>query len=246
MMPVATPPLCVPLDWDCRFFSRKIARLNRDALDDPAASGVEAQCAAQGIEWLYFIARSDDPTTAVVAQRHGYLLVDLRLTFTRPTEPLPPAPSVPVRRATAEDLPVLRAIARGAHTDTRYYFDPRVPRERCDALYERWVEASLEGFADAVLVTGAPGQPTGYVTCKLDRAAKTGNIGLIATAPDARGKGLGRALVEGAIRWMAEQGATTMNVVTQGRNVVAQRLYQRAGYVTADLSLYYHRWFTPE
>jgi ribosomal protein S18 acetylase RimI-like enzyme len=33
-----------------------------------------------------------------------------------------------------------------------------------------------------------------------------------------------------------------VSVVTQGRNVAAQRLYQRAGFVTASTQLWYHRW----
>ena len=28
-----------------------------------------------------------------------------------------------------------------------------------------------------------------------------------------------------------------------GRNLAAQRLYQRSGFVTASLQLWYHRWF---
>jgi len=35
-------------------------------------------------------------------------------------------------------------------------------------------------------------------------------------------------------------------VVTQGRNLAAQRLYQRNGFVTASLQLWYHRWFPRE
>jgi hypothetical protein len=35
----------------------------------------------------------------------------------------------------------------------------------------------------------------------------------------------------------------TATVVTQGRNVAAQRTYQGAGYRTSRTSLWFHRWF---
>jgi hypothetical protein len=31
--------------------------------------------------------------------------------------------------------------------------------------------------------------------------------------------------------------------VTQGRNLAAQRLYQRTGFLIRDLQLWYHKWY---
>jgi hypothetical protein len=36
-----------------------------------------------------------------------------------------------------------------------------------------------------------------------------------------------------------------VNVVTQGRNSKAQRLYERCGFLTRSVQLWYHRWFMP-
>jgi hypothetical protein len=36
-----------------------------------------------------------------------------------------------------------------------------------------------------------------------------------------------------------------VQVITQGRNYAAQRLYQRAGFVTRKTELWYHKWFHP-
>ena len=68
-------------------------------------------------------------------------------------------------------------------------------------------------------------------------------IGLIAIAAGHQGRGLGRLLVEHSLEWARHAGAQVMTVVTQGRNVPAQRLYQRCGFVTASFELWYHRWF---
>ena len=151
-------------------------------------------------------------------------------------------------------------MASTSHRDTRFYSDAHFPRPLCDALYARWIQASCEGFADAVLVIGPAGAPLGYVTCHLDtpppgrpapaeardahdHPPRGGRIGLIAVGEDARGRGLGPLLVRAAVDWLGGHGAAAVSVVTQGRNVAAQRLYQRCGFLTRDLHLYYHKWF---
>jgi RimJ/RimL family protein N-acetyltransferase len=46
-----------------------------------------------------------------------------------------------------------------------------------------------------------------------------------------------------ALQWFADQGMDSMEVVTQGRNVAAQRLYQKCGFATKEVQLWYHHWF---
>jgi dTDP-4-amino-4,6-dideoxy-D-galactose acyltransferase len=140
----------------------------------------------------------------------------------------------------------LRHLAAASHRDTRFHFDAHFPRPLCDALYAHWIQASCEGYADAVLVAGPEGAPVGYVTCHLDRASggvPEGRIGLIGVAESARGQGLGPQLVRQALTWFADHGAASVSVVTQGRNVAAQRLYQRCGFLTRDVHLFYHKWY---
>jgi hypothetical protein len=42
---------------------------------------------------------------------------------------------------------------------------------------------------------------------------------------------------------LEDRGAATVSVVTQGRNVRAQRIYQQFGMRTRSLELWYHRWW---
>ena len=147
-----------------------------------------------------------------------------------------------VRESQPGDIPGLRSIARISHRDTRFYHDPNFPTARCDTLYETWIERSCQGYADRVLVAEASGQPVGYVSCHLDNATD-GRIGLLAVGENARGGGAGRELVRECLRWFAQHSRTRVTVVTQGRNVGAQRFYQKCGFVTGGLKLRYHRWF---
>ena len=95
------------------------------------------------------------------------------------------------------------------------------------------------------LVVESEGLEVGYVTCHLKKDAKAqqGEIGLLAIGEEARGKGFGSCLVAAALDWFGEHGARQVSVVTQGRNVAAQKLYQRSGFVTDSVALWYHKWF---
>jgi ribosomal protein S18 acetylase RimI-like enzyme len=158
-------------------------------------------------------------------------------------------PPVPVRPATVADLPRLRRIAAASHRDSRFHHDPRFDRRRCDALYAGWIETSCADPAGVVLVAAAAaadpaGPPAGYVTGTIGEHGE-GRIGLFAVAAEARGRGVGGALVAAALDWFAGRGADPVSVVTQGRNVRAQRLYQRFGMRTRSVELWFHRWWPP-
>jgi dTDP-4-amino-4,6-dideoxy-D-galactose acyltransferase len=137
----------------------------------------------------------------------------------------------------------LAAIARISHRDTRFYFDREFSNDRCDDLYETWIRNSCAGYADAVLVADA-GQTAGYITCHLDSNSE-GRIGLVAIGSSFQGQHLGSELVNAALNWFATKGVSRVSVVTQGRNVAAQRLYQVCGFRTASTRVVYHRWFEP-
>jgi dTDP-4-amino-4,6-dideoxy-D-galactose acyltransferase len=236
-------PICTYLDWDSRFFERRIARLNRHRLDEARLNEVLTWCQTNRVDCLYFLADSDDTQTSLLAGRNAFLHTDVRLTFARAlTEsgPLTPAGGS-VRLARPGDLAALKAIARTGHRDTRFYFDAHFEPAKCDLLYETWIENSFSGFAQAILVADVDAEAVGYITCGFQGAES--QIGLLAVADKFQGMGLGKQLVEGFLAWSVEQGACRATVVTQGRNVRAQRLYQRMGFLTASFQLWYHRWF---
>jgi ribosomal protein S18 acetylase RimI-like enzyme len=110
-------------------------------------------------------------------------------------------------------------------------------------LYETWIEKSLSGYAQAVLVMGEPGQPEGFVTCHTNMLEAKGLIGLVGVSRSARGRGVGQALVLESLHWFAVQGMASAEVVTQGRNIPAQRLYQKCGFAIKEVKLWYHQWF---
>jgi dTDP-4-amino-4,6-dideoxy-D-galactose acyltransferase len=239
---------CDLLEWDSGFFGLRIARIAGGHLDEAAAERVLSWCEAHAVDCVYFLAVSDDAVTSRTAEDRGFRLVDIRVSLGRslPRDAAAgPALPTSIRPFEAADLIELRAFARKNHRDSRFYFDPGFPEALCDALYETWIEKSCNGYADAVLVAEHDGRPAGYITCDLT-AVGEGQIGLVGVGPEHRGRGIGRELVDGALGWFEARHASRVRVVTQARNVGAQRLYHRCGFLVESVELWYHHWLRRE
>jgi dTDP-4-amino-4,6-dideoxy-D-galactose acyltransferase len=235
--------ICSYLEWDSSFFGSRIARLQRGRLDAATLNEALVWCRDNHIDCLYFLADADHAATVRLAESDGFQLTDVRMTLKRAigeADALTP-PSDGIRLAREQDLTALRAIARMAHHDSRFYFDEHFDREKCDLLYQTWIENSFHGFAQAVLVAEVEGRAAGYLTCHLK--GMESQIGLVGIAAEYQGRGLGSRLIRHSLSWSREQGATRAVVVTQGRNLAAQRLYQRNGFISSSLQLWYHLWF---
>lgn len=240
-------PILRLLEWDTNFFGMRIARLLSGTLSSDLAARAENWCAENRIDCLYFLAGTQDAETIFLAERYKYSLVDIRLTLSwhnisRAAAVQNHAPHE-IRPARAEDIGILKVIAGDIYTDTRFYFDRHFPRELCARLYETWIEESYKGYAQAVFVVQYQGQAAGYITCHV--YSDHGQIGLLGISSSARKLGLGAGLIHAALDWFAAQDLKTVSVITQGRNIAAQRLYQQCGFLTERCELWYHRWFNP-
>lgn len=237
---------CELLTWDTDFFGRRIAHVNSHTLDADTMQAVLDWCARQQIDCLYFLAASDDALTVRLAEECGFRLQDVRTTLDR-SLPAPPAGPLPagmlLRPAAAGDGDALRAIARTAYVLSRFYNDPCFSEAESSRMYEVWIARSIGDYAELALVAELEGCPVGYITGHL-RPGNVGEIGLVGVAKEARGRQVGPAMVAAALEWFTAQGMARVTVVTQGRNIGAQRLYQKAGFMTQSVQLWYHKWFT--
>jgi GNAT superfamily N-acetyltransferase len=238
--------VCERLPWDSAFFGVPVARVGGGTIDTEICGNVIEWCSSEAIRLLYFLADDHVPSWAV-ASNAGFRLVDIRveMVLDRTWPRLPAAATVAgvlLREATTRDLEDLLPIAESVHTDSRFFADTTVPRDRAQALFAYWLRRSVErAIADVVFVADLDGRAVAYLTAKV--ADGVGNIGLVGVGEPARGRGVGLALVQRALEWFVASGAREVNVVTQGRNIMAQRVYQRCGFLTRSTRLWFHRWF---
>jgi ribosomal protein S18 acetylase RimI-like enzyme len=239
-----------PLTWDSEFFAVPIARITEPSLDDAVAAAVLREARQVGLRCLYFEADPHDLTTVITAERNGFHLVDVRVVLEyvfadRETsvEQMPTVCELAIQPGRESDLPCLEAIAVGIGHLSRYAFDPEFRSGDGERLYREWIKNAFYGLADVVLVARFANDgdaAVGLIACA--NANKIAHIQLAGVHPRHRQKGVGTRLVQAALGWARQQGAREMRVVTQARNVPAQRLYQQMGFFTRSMTLFYHKW----
>lgn len=232
------------LDWDSNFFGFPVARIELADLDTAQLTGLLSDLRQQGVRLVYWPAR-DVPASPEQIAALGGRLVDTKTTFLTDLTALNLIHvdgSVPVESCdVAFPRDALRALAVQSGEYSRFAVDPNIPRAKFEELYMRWIDGSLSReIADEVLVIRDDGRIAGMIT--LGRKGDRGDIGLLAVDQAYRGRGYGEHLVRQAQAWFLDRGYRWGQVVTQGANMAACRLYTKCGYSVEKTEAYYHFW----
>ena len=233
------------LGWDSEFFRRRIARIYPTKLTESILSySLEKALNAQ-IDCLFFLCDLSDPTSILLVEKAGFHLVDVRVTLSREVPSILSTyqdSKIKSRIGNPEDLYELTDISGDFFQLSRYYFDGNFPKDKCKEFYQDWITKSVSGnFDDIVFVAEIGEEIVGFITCK--RASRNlGRIGLVGVKKEKTGIGISNVLMDAAFCWFVEQDVASIEVVTQGRNIVAQRLYQKNGFKAQKSELWYHKW----
>ena len=238
---------CELLEWDSEHFGFPVARVGTGTLTDASMDAIDAWCAERGVRCLYLAADSDDSETARVAAARGFRVVDLRIVACRSYEGLLDLPAGPeeltVREATGGDLDYARRLAARSHRSSRFYFDGNFPEDRCDALYEAWVERGVEDPERGLLIAVVAGEPVGYYVVAPLGPDREGYADLVAIDERHRRKGYGRAMFFGGYRHCAARGARVARAVLSHRNLDNVRLHEKLGFLTDEIQVWHHKWY---
>lgn len=243
----ATTAPCEALEWDSEHFGFPVARVRAGALTREGVEAVDESCRERGIRCVYLCTDAADAETPRVAAANGFRVVDVLVISRRSYEGLFDLPSGPaaltVREATGDDLEFARDLAARSHHTSRFYFDGNFPRDRCDALYEAWVERGHRDPERRLLIGVVGGEPVGYMICAPLGPEGEGHGELIAIEQRHRGKGFGRALHFGEYRDFAKRGARTHRGVMSTRNIASIRLHEQLGFLTDEVQVWHHKWY---
>ena len=132
-----------------------------------------------------------------------------------------------IRPARPEDDAALLALDFATWTTLMSPAPAPTPEERTAFFSEkRPVETYLVAEVDGVV--------SGYVELHqdipLESHAHVRQIGGLAVAAEARGKGVGSKLLEAVLDMARQQGAAKVTLRVLGHNTVARRLYERFGF----------------
>lgn len=103
----------------------------------------------------------------------------------------------------------------------------------------RHVDEDCEANPAGVFVAVDGVQILGYISTRLDREAGKGRIPNLAVAKDARGRGIGRQLIEHALDYFRREGMAFAMIETMANNPVGQHLYPSCGFVEAGRQIHY-------
>ncbi len=231
------------LDWDSSFFGFKIGR----AVDKnfvPEDRTVVERAKEQGLRCVYFLVDAESPETLAAMHSFGCRFIDGRLCLSRSagSEIESSSGRGDVRLADDADGQELVEISESIEWDTRFFKDSGFPVERSRQMYSKWIARDLNGGTVIVATDPQDGAISGFLSFRFDEPTRKAVIELLAVRESARGQGVADRLLSDSIRRIQSLKASEIDVITQSSNVPAQRLYQKHGFRSRSLELWFHLW----
>jgi dTDP-4-amino-4,6-dideoxy-D-galactose acyltransferase len=226
------------LDWDSRFFGKKIGKSESEILTMASVNALLKEKSAEEYDLIYlFTTQTNHEAEMILNNRHCPVL-DHKITYAIDNiqGPVTTAPFIThYQGPLTQDL--LRLAILSGH-ESRFRKDTSL-NPKFELLYTQWITKSLSGqLADAVLIATINNAIKGFVTIK--KTTQHGEIGLIAIDPAAQRQGIGSELMKAAHNWYYQNGLTAAFVTTQLTNTGACRLYEKSGYSAYNTRLIYH------
>jgi ribosomal protein S18 acetylase RimI-like enzyme len=137
---------------------------------------------------------------------------------------------VTVRRLAPGEVELLRDIRLRALEDTPLAFGSTYAREVAFEPAE-WERRARDSAAGERSVTFVVEPRDGMAAGAIHDDPAVAHLYGMWVAPEARGSGAGRALVDAVIAWARERGARRLTTSVTEDNDGALRLYERAGFV---------------
>ena len=138
--------------------------------------------------------------------------------------------SAAVRRLGAHEAGVLRDVRLRALRDAPMAFGSTLAREERygPEKWERWAAESASGERQVIFIAEpAAGMASGVID---DEDSALAHLYAMWVAPDARGTGAGKALLEAVVAWATEHGAERLTTSVADGNTTAAGLYTAGGF----------------
>ena len=232
------------LNWDSEFWGFPIATFNEGKLCKKSLNKSFDFCLKENISCLYFSANGSDPKTLQVAYENGFKFIDVRIEMevitssrsycSKNTEIRPVVKK--------QDLKRLKLIARKSHKESRFFKDLNFNRQKCKIFYEKWIERDFELGTILGYYPDCGKIVRGYLTLTSESPSNA-RIGLLAVEDDYRGQGAAYKLIQKAIETSMKKGVKKLLVTTQGTNQHALSLYEKIGFRTSNVTIWFHKWF---
>jgi ribosomal protein S18 acetylase RimI-like enzyme len=137
-----------------------------------------------------------------------------------------------VRPFRADEWPTYRELRLRALADAPDAFGSTLAHEaaRSDAEWSSRLATGVHSESDLPLVAEVSGEPIGLAWGRIESDPDIATLYQMWVAPERRGLGAGRMLVEAVIAWATSRNARYLTLAVTCGNNAAWRLYERAGF----------------
>lgn len=250
--------------WHSEIFRRRMGRIEHfvnyrdpERAGPPLLEGVLEAARDMGLEHLSCRVDGCDWPNVQLLEAHGFRCVDCSLKMVRALDDLrakgatrPPA-GIEIRPYAHPDLSAVQEIAARSHVRNHFYNDPELMPDRAADLFREWVKRCATRLADFVLVAqDADTKPVGFIIALRNAAlarvvgTRVGIVDYIVVDQKQSGKGIGRALLDAALRRMADDHDWA-ELRTSHDNYGAVAFYNRTGFRTVASDFVFHWWAKP-
>ena len=221
------------LPWDTDFFNFNVARIDSGDTNDETLAALYSD----NIRLAYF--SSAHKVECRANEFYEIKLVDEKLTFAKKTSNVILSDKIiSYAKEYPEEGLIQLAIRSGKYS--RYNIDEKIGSEKFEELYRQWIIKSVSReLADEVLVYMENNIIAGFVT--LGQKNNRADIGIIAVEEAFGRRGIGKALINAAEHYAAKK-LSAIQVVTQGSNIAACKLYESCGFKAEEPAYFYHLW----
>ncbi len=228
------------LAWDSEYFRRKVVRIDLILPDHDSAettgraiTGFTEKTAGTDGYISVNIPCEDLLLTRSMAHT-GFRLVETRLNYYFDAFDRVTAPADPVRPAVPDDIPALREVAMTMRNRfDRVHADPAFTDEIADAYLGTFIEQSVKGFVDMVMVPDFRGvKPFAFLAA--DNPAEIMGFRIsklvLAAADNSEYRGWLSKLLSAVLYELKQRGTDILTTITQASNRPAIRTWEKAGF----------------
>lgn len=212
------------LDWDSNFFGYKIGKLTYSNQHKSLPSDEEFK--KFDLVYIFSTSRLNDK----------YNLVDVKVTFKKNTASKNVDDKIYFFDKTLHSYTELLELAYLSGHDSRFLKDSFFSEKDFKNLYKTWIDKSIINQKTKILVYINNNTICGFVSFKVEKIKS--NIELIAVSPIARGKGIGKKLLDAVEAMLKED--TLLTVPTQETNLKACNFYLKNGFKIISKHFIYH------
>ena len=237
--------IIVVLEWDSAFWGYPVSLITSTRFTSNIIYRLDLFLKKNKIRLIQYLCNCHDRKSVYLAENNNFEFKDIRITFEKFLGSHSGKKVIlgkTFRKAVKKDIKILKKISQSIYKDSRYYFDLNFSRKKIQVFYDEWIiKAINKSFDDECFLYCKDSIPVSYCTLRYN-GNEEAIIGLFGVDRNFTGRGYGSKLINKVFNFLAMKGFKKILVVTQGRNIQAQRFYQKEGFLTNKTELWYHNW----